>query len=238
MADERKFLDAEGLRYFWEMCRLQNNEDFQTNLEIFEAMAAALATKMESPDGKGGVSQYFTAEEKAKLAKIASIRADGGLVTTNSSNEAVQIATEKYVDQAIGNIPVATDDILGLVKTSEEVTAQEDGTLGVGAIPIAKVTGLKTELVSLENKTVIGMTINDDTNVLTYWTGDGEEHSFLVPDKDTTYSLATDEELGLTRLYATTGSAEDGTMTQKAITEELNKKVGVELDGDTLIFTI
>ena len=82
------------------------------------------------------------------------------------------------------------------------------------------------------------MTFNDETNILTYWTGDGEEHSLLVPDKDTTYNLATDEELGLTRLYATTGSAEDGTMTQKAITEELNKKVGVKLDGDTLIFTI
>lgn len=180
MAEERKFLDAEGLRYFWEMCRLQNNEDFQTNLEIFEAMAAALATKIESPDGKGGVSQYFTAEEKAKLAKIASIRADGGLVTTNSSNEAVNIATERYVNQAIGNIPVATDDTLGLVKTSREVTIDTDGSLGVGEIPISKVTDLEEALNSNHEESVIGMTYDIDTNTITYYTGDGQEHSFVV----------------------------------------------------------
>lgn len=131
MAEEKKFLDAEGLQYFWEMCRLQNNEDFQTNLEIFEAMAAALATKIESPDGKGGVSQYFTTEEKAKLAKIASIRDDGGLVTTNSSNEAVNIATEKYVNQAIGNIPgggdsLTTDEAIDLLIETDMLLAVTD----------------------------------------------------------------------------------------------------------------
>ena len=39
---------------------------------------------------------------------------------------------------------------------------------------------------------------------------------------------------------ATIGSAEDGTMTQKAIKTELDKKVGVTIDSsnDMLIFTI
>ena len=87
-------------------------------------------------------------------------------------------------------------------------------------------------------QSVLAMNYDAETNTVTYYTGDGKEHSFVVQDKDTTYTLATDEKTGLTKLYAVTGSAEDGTMTQKAITEELNKKVGVSLSGETLIFTI
>ena len=71
-----------------------------------------------------------------------------------------------------------------------------------------------------------------------YITGDGEQHTFEVEDDNTEYQLGTDAETGLTKLYAVTGSAEDGTMTQKAITTELNKKVGVTVDDDAemLIF--
>lgn len=85
---------------------------------------------------------------------------------------------------------------------------------------------------------VIALTVEGTT--VTYITGDGKSHSFETQDTNTTYSLATDEETGLTKLYATTGNAEDGTMTQKAIKTELDKKVGVSMDdtNNTLIFTI
>lgn len=43
---------------------------------------------------------------------------------------------------------------------------------------------------------------------------------------DTTYTTGTATAEGLTKLYATTGTAEDGTMTQKAITDELGTKQG------------
>lgn len=87
-------------------------------------------------------------------------------------------------------------------------------------------------------ETIIGLSIDGQT--VTYIKGDGSTHSFITQDTDTTYKLATDEETGLTKLYAVTGSAEDGTMTQKAITTELNKKVGVAINdtNHTLIFTI
>jgi hypothetical protein len=90
------------------------------------------------------------------------------------------------------------------------------------------------------NTSVIAMNYDIETNTVTYITGDGESHSFTVQDKDTTYTLGTDETTGLTKLYAVTGSAEDGTMTQKAITTELKKKVGVKIDStsDTLVFVI
>lgn len=88
------------------------------------------------------------------------------------------------------------------------------------------------------NESIIGLSV--DGTVVTYIKGDGSKHTFETQDTNTTYSLGTDEATGLTKLYATTGSAEDGTMTQKAIKTELDKKVGVSVDEaqGTLIFTI
>ena len=88
------------------------------------------------------------------------------------------------------------------------------------------------------NESIIGLSIDGTT--ITYIKGDGSTHTFETQDTNTTYSLGTDEVTGLTKLYATTGSAEDGTMTQKAIKTELDKKVGVTMDdsANTLIFTI
>lgn len=88
------------------------------------------------------------------------------------------------------------------------------------------------------NESIIALSVNGRT--VTYVKGDGSTHTFETQDNDTTYSLGTDEVTGLTKLYATTGNAEDGTMTQKAIKTELDKKVGVNIDNTnhTLIFTI
>lgn len=87
------------------------------------------------------------------------------------------------------------------------------------------------------NESIIALSVDGQT--ITYIKGDGSVHTFETQDTDTTYSLATDEVTGLTKLYATTGSAEDGTMTQRAIKTELDKKVGVEVDTtqNALIFT-
>lgn len=88
------------------------------------------------------------------------------------------------------------------------------------------------------NESIIGLSVSGTT--VTYIKGDGSSHTFETQDTNTTYSLGTDEVTGLTKLYATTGNAEDGTMTQKAIKTELDKKVGVAIDdsSDMLIFTI
>jgi hypothetical protein len=86
------------------------------------------------------------------------------------------------------------------------------------------------------NESIIGLSVDGQT--VTYIKGDGSTHTFVTQDTNTTYSLGTDETTGLTKLYATTGSAEDGTMTQKAIKTELDKKVGVSVNSTQLIFTI
>lgn len=41
---------------------------------------------------------------------------------------------------------------------------------------------------------------------------------------------------GILKLYETTGTNTDGTMTQKAITEELEKKIETSIEGETIFF--
>lgn len=100
------------------------------------------------------------------------------------------------------------------------------------------ITELSGSVATNYNETIIALSVEGTT--VTYIKGDGSVHTFETQDTDTTYSLGTDEVTGLTKLYATTGSAEDGTMTQKAIKTELDKKVGVTIDdaAGVLIFTI
>lgn len=88
------------------------------------------------------------------------------------------------------------------------------------------------------DESIIALSVDGTT--VTYVKGDGSVHTFETQDTNTEYSLATDETTGLTKLYATVGNAEDGTMTQKAIKTELDKKVGVTIDDsqNILIFTI
>lgn len=46
------------------------------------------------------------------------------------------------------------------------------------------------------------------------------------------YLKASDSQSGLIKLYTTLGNNVDGSVTQKAITEKLNEKVGVSLDSE------
>lgn len=108
-----------------------------------------------------------------------------------------------------------------------------------------KIDDISNTVVNLSNTTsanydesIIGLSIDGQT--ITYIKGDGSVHTMTTQDTNTEYFLGTDETTGLTKLYATIGSAEDGTMTQKAIKTELDKKVGVSVDNtqNVLIFTI
>lgn len=139
-------------------------------------------------------------------------------ITTVLSSSDQEIATSKaVVDALVKKADVEhlhiIDDVPGLSDTLASMTANYD-------------------------ESIIGLSIDGQT--ITYIKGDGSVHTIVTQDTDTTYSLGTDETTGLTKLYATTGSAEDGTMTQKAIKTELDKKVGVTVDDGqgTLIFTI
>ena len=157
MAQEKKFLDAKGLQYFWEMCRLQSSEDFKTNLEIFEAMASALSK----------------------------------------------------LEEQIGIPESLPEDVKSLYELVEKN----------------------------KNQSVIGLNVNRPEGKITATLGNGDSYVIPIVDKSDEFWLASDSNSGLVKLYFKPGNNEDGTMTQKAITAELDKKVGVKIDADTLIFT-
>ena len=66
---------------------------------------------------------------------------------------------------------------------------------------------------------------------------DGENYQSVAGDGP--IATASSSTPGIMKLYNSTGYNEDGTMTQKAITDELNEKVEIELnkDEELLIFT-
>lgn len=102
----------------------------------------------------------------------------------------------------------------------------------------AEINSVTTATSANYDESIIGLSV--DGQVITYIKGDGSVHTIITQDTNTEYSLATDETSGLTKLYATTGNAEDGTMTQRAIKTALDNKVGVSVDTaqDLLVFTV
>ena len=82
------------------------------------------------------------------------------------------------------------------------------------------------------SKTIIAMSVVGNTII--YHTGDGKEHEMDLAE----YGEGTPDIAGLTKLYNATGQNTDGTMTQKAITDELNKKLSdATITDGTLIIT-
>lgn len=143
--------------------------------------------------------------------------------------------TDYVVDKelsATSNNPVANSVIDAEFNALEAATDEKVDEVSGAVIDLSKTVSTNYD------ETIISLSVDGTT--VTYIKGDGSVHSFETQDTNTTYSLGTDETTGLTKLYATIGSAEDGTMTQKAIKTELDKKVGVSMDSskNTLVFTI
>lgn len=86
------------------------------------------------------------------------------------------------------------------------------------------------EITPNENKIYIDA---NNTNDLYYY--NGVEFVLIGPGSLPTASAET---AGIMKLYSTTGENVDGTMTQKAITDELNTKISasVNLEDETVVF--
>ena len=171
-------------------------------------------------EGRNIIETYAT---KAEATTQVDDDGEGNVILTNVAIEDGLIAQE-------------TDPTVpqwAKTPTKPTYTAKEVGAVS-NEIFETTIAGLETNY----NESIIALSV--DGRTVTYVKGDGSTHTFETQDNDTTYSLGTDKVTGLTKLYATTGNAEDGTMTQKAIKTELDKKVGVNIDSttNTLIFTV
>ena len=150
MADIKKFLDQAGVGVLWS--RIADElKDKQTAIDAVKTKADANTEKITTLEGKVDTlekNQYDDTEIR-------------GLISTNSTNIATNTAAiatlngdvntvgsvAKTVADAIANIPAATADTLGLVKTSEEVVANSDGVLGIGQVSTDKLVNGSQELV-------------------------------------------------------------------------------------------
>ena len=184
--------------------------------EEFEAVANAMNALDLAIDGKADSDhthddRYYTETEvNTKLSELASQLIEVDDTLTQSGQAADAKVTGDAINSNVAKIGEISDTVVDLSST------------------------VSTNY----NESIIGLSI--DGQVITYIKGDGSVHTIITQDTNTTYSLGTDEVTGLTKLYATVGNAEDGTMTQRAIKTELDKKVGVTIDDsqNTLIFTI
>lgn len=82
-----------------------------------------------------------------------------------------------------------------------------------------------------KNVNKIYIDLNNKNNIYYY---DGENFVLIGIGNLPTASADT---AGVVKMYNVTGSNEDGTMTQKSITEELKKKVEVSVNGETVFFS-
>lgn len=252
---ENKYLDSSGL------IRLVANliNKFPTKTEI-DTQIAELQSSIDSIDD--AVDNIESGEIIVKEAEHA-VSADSATNAVNAVNaenaknsenaEKADYATEagnaNYATNAgtaanATSATFATQDASGNVITSTYETKTDAASKLAEAkkytdeeiADVNEIIDTKADIADF-NESIIGLSVNGTT--VTYVKGDGSVHSFETQDTDTTYSLGTDETTGLTKLYATIGSSEDGTMTQKAIKTELDKKVGVTIDGsqNTLVFT-
>ena len=86
--------------------------------------------------------------------------------------------------------------------------------------------------VNILDKNVNKIYIDLNNNNIYYY--DGENFVLIGIGNLPTASADT---AGIVKMYNVTGSNEDGTMTQKSITEELEKKVEVSVNGETVFFS-
>lgn len=69
MANEKKYLDQEGVKYLWKQLSL---EDYPNNETLIAVINAIDATKVDKEEGKGLSTNDYTTEEKEKLNNLES----------------------------------------------------------------------------------------------------------------------------------------------------------------------
>ena len=166
-------------------------------------------------------AQVTGADIAAETIQSANI-ADGTIATGDIANNAV--TSDKILDGTI-----ATGDIADSAVTSAKIL---DGTIATADIANAAVTSEKIASVTMTQVEGLDTALNaKQAKLTTDNQGDNVQLSFdaqgnllKISATDTTYETATANAAGLTKLYAETGAATDGTMTQAAITTELGKK--------------
>lgn len=117
-------------------------------------LADALAGKVDAEEGKGLSENDYTTAEKEKLAGIAA-GADANVLEVIKINGTALQISEKAAD-----IPIATAEALGVVKSStaeNKVTVESDGTMTVNTLNISKLVQTDGDLLVLDGGNASGL---------------------------------------------------------------------------------
>ena len=163
----------------------------------------------------------YTTTEKNKLSSIAanaqvnvieSVKVNGTALTPSS--KAVNIDLSNYVAKD-GSKVLSTNDFTTAEKTKLANVAENANNYVLPTASSSTLGGVKIgSNISVDSGT-ISISKDNVTNALGY----------TPPSTNTTYSIGTTAAAGLTKLYTSTGTATDGTMTQNAIKSALDSKL-------------
>lgn len=232
-----KFLDDNGLLYFW------------TQLKTI------LAGKVNTESGKGLSTNDFTDADQTKLSGIqtgAEVNQNAfSTVKVGTTNVSADSATDTLTLIQGSNVtltPDASGDAVTIAATDTTYSTMTGATAGVagssGLVPAPSagdqakfLTGAGTWANAESNQNAfsnvkVGQTTiaaDSPTDTLEIVAGsnvtvtpDAINDTVTIAATDTTYSTGTSSTAGLTKLYGTTGSNTDGAMTQAAVQSALS----------------
>lgn len=187
-----------------------NDDSHSHVIDNVDGLQDALRGKVDIVSGKGLSSNDYTSAEKSKLASIA---------------ENAEVNQNAFSNIAVGDVTVSAD--------SETDTLTLTAGANVSITPDAandKITISATDTVythpsyTTKSSGLYKITIDATGHVSgTDPVSKSDITGLGIPAQDTTYGTGTASAPGLTKLYTGTGSNTDGTMTQKAIADELSK---------------
>ena len=184
-------------------------------------------------------------EQKIDSTYIKNVTVDGQIVTfTKGDGSTFSIMTQ---DTKIDTLGPGTSSTLGFTKLYLTKGTNTDGTInqkaltnflnnllptsGTASKATADATGQKIDETYIKDVDVAGREV-------TFTKGDNSTFKITTQDQNTTYTQGTSTTLGLVKLYASTGDNTDGTMTQKAVKDQIDfingtNIINVEYSDDT-----
>ena len=212
-----------------------NTDGTMTQNAIKTALDGKLSTSGTAAKATADASGNNITETYIKDADVS-----GQDVTfTKGDGSTFKITTQDTND----NTTYSTGDAsnAGLTKLYSTTGSNTDGTMNQSAISDALATKLgvnATASYALNDSTgqKIHETYLKDADVsgkdVTFTKGDGSTFKVTTQDTNTTYTTGTSTSAGLLKVYSTTGNNTDGTMTQQAITDRLETKLGLHSTAD------
>ena len=188
----------------------QDSAGQQINTTYIKSITAS-GTKITITKGDGTTSSFNTQDTNTKYSTGTSTTAGITKLFTATGTAADGAMTQKAV----------TDALAGKAASSHTHNYAGSSTPGGAANSATKAT---QDSAGQQINTTYIKGISASGTKITITKGDGSTTSFNTQDTNTTYSTGTSATAGLAKLFTTTGTAADGAMTQKAVTDALAGK--------------